>query len=169
MLLTKKLEEKIMKPTERLIRLTCSLIFLILAGCAPMKVIDNVPRNSPKGYAVFFCRNDKQYCNHKQHLSLVKRKGEYLFTGSVSPKNRKKDPYNTGYIIAQAPGPHYVSTLTGTYYFNIEEDMVTPIEIKLCVSVSKIMLPWGPVDQSTIEADLLPPGKPVPIAEYNLK
>jgi hypothetical protein len=149
------------------IKLNCLVFILILAGCAPVKMIDSIPRGSPKGYVEFFCINDKNYCSHKQNLSLIKRKGEYFFIGKVSSKNRKKDPYNTGYIIAQAPGPHYVSTLTDTYYFNIEEDMVTPIEIKLCVSASKIIQPWGYVDKNEIKAYLCSPGKLISIEEYD--
>jgi hypothetical protein len=151
------------------IQLTFLLILLILAGCAPTKFINSLPSDSPKGYAFFFCKNNRDYCSHKQKLSIVKSRGEYLFAGKVSYNNRKKDSYKTGYMIAKTPGSYYVSTSTGTYYFNIEEGMVTPIEIKLNVFIAKVMMPWGPIDQRIISADLLPPGKPVPIAEYNIK
>ena len=151
------------------IQLTCLLIILILSGCEPTKFIDRLPSGSLKGYAFFFCKNNRDYCSHKQKLSIVKSKGEYLFVGKVSYNNRKKDPYKTGYMIAKTPGPYYLSTSTDTYYFNIEEDMVTPIEIKLNVFIAKVMMPWGPIDQRIISVDLLPPGKSVPIAEYDIK
>ena len=150
------------------IQLTCLVFILIIAGCAPTKFIDRLPSDSPKGYAFFFCKNDKDNCSHKQKLSIIRNKGEYIFTGKVS-YNKKKDSYKTGYMIAKTPGPHYVSTSECTYYFNIEEGMVTPIEVKLNVFIAKVMMPWGPVDQRIVSVNLLPPGKPVPIAEYGIK
>jgi hypothetical protein len=154
---------------KRTIQLACLIFILIITGCASMKVIDTLPKDSPKGYAEFFCRNEKNYPTHKQKISLVKSKGEYLFVGKSSYKKNKGDLYKVGYIIAQTPGPHFVSTSTDTYYFNIEEDMVTPIEIWIKVSVSKIMREWGPGDETKIRVEAYPPGKPIPIAEYDKK
>ncbi|MCX6749879.1 MAG: hypothetical protein NTZ83_00305, partial [Candidatus Pacearchaeota archaeon] len=145
----------------------CLVFILIITGCAPMRLIDKVSSDSPKGYAEFFCRNDKGYSDCKRKISLIKKKGEYIFVGNVSNKRRDSDSYKAGYIIARSPGYYYVSTLEDTYYFHIEEGMVTPIEITLEVSISKVMQPWGLVDKYRIKADLSNPGEPIPIEEYS--
>jgi len=153
------------KPIVKTIQLTCMFFVLIITGCAPMKVIDKVPSASPKGYAEFFCKNEA-YSDCKRKLHLVKKKGEYVFVGNISVKRRDENSYKVGYLIARTPGYHYVSTLDNTYYFYIEEGMVTPIEIILDVSLSKVMQPWGIVDKYRIISHLSQPGEPIPIGEY---
>jgi len=154
-----------MKTILKTIQLTCFVFILIITGCALMKVIDKVPSDSPKGYAEFFCRNEG-YSDCKRKLFLVKKKGVYIFVGKVSNKRRDSDSYKAGYFIAQPPGYYYVSILEDIHYFHIEEGMVTPIEITLEVSISKVMQPWGLVDKYRIKEDLSSPGKPIPIEEY---
>jgi hypothetical protein len=145
------------------------LLFLILSSCSSTKIVDNLPKDSPKGYAEFFCRNDKNYISYNQKISLVRRKGEYVFIGKIYPRGKNADSNKRGYLIAQTPGYRYVSTSKDTYHFEIKEGMVIPIEVKLRISVSKIMQPWGLIDEINIKTDICPPGEFISITKYKIK
>ncbi|MFH1503351.1 MAG: hypothetical protein ABIE36_01715 [Candidatus Diapherotrites archaeon] len=161
-----------MKKFTKAIQLICLVLILIITGCAPMKFVDDLSRKinikSSRGYVVLFCGNEKGNSSYKESISIVKTKREYLFAGNISYK-KSKDSYKAGYIIAAFPGPHYVSTSTKDYYFNVEEGMVHPIEISLRVLRYKIMQPWGLVENTDVEIGKFTPGKPISIEEYNMK
>ncbi|MFH1503348.1 MAG: hypothetical protein ABIE36_01700 [Candidatus Diapherotrites archaeon] len=123
-----KVEKGKMKTNEKTIQLTCLVLILIITGCAPMKVIDTVQSETPKGYVEFyFLRGEGNPGCYPEIYSIVDNKE--VFEGSVFCWGGNK----VNLRIAKTPGTYTFSVqllkYNYTFPIQIEEGMITPIRI----------------------------------------
>ena len=143
-----------------------SFFILLLAGCAPTtKFVDYLGWNSKRGYVEFYCKGDEMSRDYKSRLFLKGINPNYLFTGKLSHKSKKKVIDKTSYIITKPPGYYYISTVDNTCYFEIQEDMVTPVKVRLVRNTKKLTQPWGIVEDTQVKVFFSPPEEPVPIED----
>ncbi len=119
--------------------LLTSIFVILFTGCSPVKVIDNVPSGSPKGYVEFYYLpgegdsefNYSIYSTFIERINFLTLKGEKFYEGHLPGGNLTLE--KTSLFIAKRPGEYNfsvrVSTLDTTFPLTIEESKVTRVKI----------------------------------------
>ena len=111
--------------------LTITFLFLILTGCPPITIKDNIPDGIPKGFIEFYYLASEEHVGIPEIYSIDIKYGA-IYEGRTSLNDIVQD--KVGFRLAKRPGTYKFRVDLGTakkeVNINVLEGMVIPVRIK---------------------------------------